>query len=583
MDHLNKKDGLADKFYTGSDCVRYVLEDLQKKDFERIIKYPEKELNDRLKAIFPTTFTVIGADTGCLHPETEIYDPINKTRRTVKERFEIGKPFVVNSINENGYKTVSIAMPPKKYHKEKMLKFDDIVVTINHRFFNGFFYEKAIELQQSSFCLLPTNSESCRQELPVNAQRLTQIALSFLAGCRSFYRLCGRQLRLVPRGGQFFGKSKDDVREYIHSSLHLDDLVGGLKRIHLCQSSVLLSTLDFLNLSNNEKQVVGQCHSQKDILLPSSDRISVFSIPVFYLTLLCTALCTSLSSLVTISYYIFRGFLKDSCFNYKFVEPIPQEDEIYYDFHVTGTNNYFAGGFINHNCGKSELMGQIAFGACKQGARVVYFDFENDDGDFVMRNICRMVSSVLNKQFTVADLRMHDVENGPHSGIIYDCASRLAEKIEKMKIYKNEDLPTVDKFVEMLEMMGEEVDLVCIDHLHYFDFEKAGESQATQISRVMRALRGLTKKRIPIILASHLKERRGQNKRPSNFDLFGSSNIAKEAKNVILMHREDKHTVFQITKNRDGNTLCYLKATFSPLQRRFVFFRPDQYSGFENK
>lgn len=218
--------------------------------------------------------------------------------------------------------------------------------------------------------------------------------------------------------------------------------------------------------------------------------------------------------------------------------------------------------------GKSELLGSIVLSACEQGKRVVYFDFENDDGDFVMRQISRMVSVMRNQYFSVADLRLCNVESDPVGDQIYKAAELLSGKIKTLKLFKNDRLPKVDDFVEQLELM-DDVDLVCIDHLHYFDFE-TGENQAVQIGRVMRALRNLTKKRIPIVMASHLKQR-SQNKAPSNYDLFGSSNIAKEAKSVILMSKEQNQTLFQITKNRDGGKLCEFYADYDQIKRELIF------------
>jgi replicative DNA helicase len=228
--------------------------------------------------------------------------------------------------------------------------------------------------------------------------------------------------------------------------------------------------------------------------------------------------------------------------------------------------------------GKSELLGQIAYSAAEQKKRVLYFDFENDAGDFYARLITREMSKKLDKEFTVADLKLMDVDKHPHAGLAFGVAASLSEKCETVRLYNNEEIPTVERFVAILEAISGEVDLVCVDHLHYFDFESSKDTHSQQISMVMRALNRLTRKRIPIILASHLKERKGTNKTPSNYDLFGSSNIAKEAKAVVLMHREDQHTVFQITKNREGVKLSKYKCKFNPIGRVFLF---EGQAGFE--
>lgn len=212
--------------------------------------------------------------------------------------------------------------------------------------------------------------------------------------------------------------------------------------------------------------------------------------------------------------------------------------------------------------GKSELLGHIAYSAAEQGKKVVYFDFENDDGDFVMRQIAKRVSIMMNKEVSVAKLRTMTDKDTVMVDNVMRAAERIAETIKDMRIFKNKDIPTIERFISILETI-KDVDLVIVDHLHYFNFDSAKESHAVQISLIMRELRKMTKKRIPIFVASHLKQRHG-NKLPTNYDLFGSSNIAKEAKNVILMSRnESGQTDFQITKNRDGKLLGHFTAIYN--------------------
>ena len=212
--------------------------------------------------------------------------------------------------------------------------------------------------------------------------------------------------------------------------------------------------------------------------------------------------------------------------------------------------------------GKSELLGHIAFSAAEQGKKVVYFDFENDDGDFIMRQIAKKTSKMMNKEISVARLRTMVESDEILVNNVMEAAEKIAETTKDMRIFKNKDIPTIEQFIEILDTI-EDVDLVIVDHLHYFNFDSAKESHAVQISLIMRELRKMTKKRIPIFVASHLKQRHG-NKLPTNYDLFGSSNIAKEAKNVILMSRnESGQTDFQITKNRDGKLLGHFTATYN--------------------
>ena len=267
--------------------------------------------------------------------------------------------------------------------------------------------------------------------------------------------------------------------------------------------------------------------------------------------------------------------------NYVLEEIQKKDFEKIIPFPIRKFNEIFGGIFpttftvigADTGCGKSELLGAIAFFAMEEKNRVAYFDFENDDGDFVMRQIAKKVSLKRDVVFTVKDLRLHDPENGEFADDIYGASEEVYSVVhDRLLIYNNEKIPTIKDFLRYLKMVIEEklnVTLVIIDHLHYFQMTE-GESQANQIANIMRELRLITKKRIPIFIASHLKQRLG-NKKPTNYDLFGSSTIAKEAKNVILLSRDKEGTLIDITKNHDGQKIVELAAKFDPKERMFEF------------
>ncbi len=95
-------------------------------------------------------------------------------------------------------------------------------------------------------------------------------------------------------------------------------------------------------------------------------------------------------------------------------------------------------------------------------------------------------------------------------------------------------------------------DLIVIDHLHYFSMD--GENMSVQIGNIMRNLKRITKKyKIPIIVVSHFRKR-DISKDPTSADLFGSSNIGKEANTTlfIVRDREDNDTRLIAWKRRVG-------------------------------
>jgi len=204
--------------------------------------------------------------------------------------------------------------------------------------------------------------------------------------------------------------------------------------------------------------------------------------------------------------------------------------------------------------GKSDLMGDIAINACFEKKRVLYFDFENDDADFTVRQVCKEMTARLGKEFTVADFQMFDIDKDKRSEVLFECIGSVADKTKDVRLYKNDHLPSINDFVEKLEEV-EDVDLVCIDHLHYFEYDDS-KNTAEQISKIMRELRKITKiKKIPVILVSHLTKR-DRKKLPTYSDFHGTSNIAKEAKTCILLNRDDEDVCTMIIdKNREGGKM----------------------------
>jgi replicative DNA helicase len=200
--------------------------------------------------------------------------------------------------------------------------------------------------------------------------------------------------------------------------------------------------------------------------------------------------------------------------------------------------------------GKSLFAGNIAFEAIKQGKKVVYFDFENDNGDWFRRQLAR---ELYKKGIKVrhADLRIKE-NFEKNSDVIAETAAILVDSLhDSLLIYNNIQVPTLDEFIHYLDLVDDSCDLVVIDHLHYFQFE-SDMSDTENIGKIMRRLRTLTRERnIPIILVSHLRKKQNAKGAPDNDDLFGSSNIAKEAETVLLLWRDKFSSHISLTKCRN--------------------------------
>jgi len=115
------------------------------------------------------------------------------------------------------------------------------------------------------------------------------------------------------------------------------------------------------------------------------------------------------------------------------------------------------------------------------------------------------------------------------------------------------------------------LDLLIIDHLHYFDLEDGSRStEADKLSKAMRMCKEISDiHKIPIILVSHLRKKGKDRGLPDQEDFHGSSNIPKISTDSIVIApsyalQDNAHliypTYFRFTKSRRG-----LKSNYAAL------------------
>lgn len=226
--------------------------------------------------------------------------------------------------------------------------------------------------------------------------------------------------------------------------------------------------------------------------------------------------------------------------------------------------------------GKSQFLSDLAYYACEQEKKVAYFDLENDEGDFILRQVSKIVSIERNENVSVNHLRTSEFveKDDDICQAVERAFSDVYDNINGyINFYKNDKIPTIDDFLESVSIIRDSgnCDLIILDHLHYLEMDDK-DNHSIQIGRIMRALKTLSRSNIPVIIASHLKQRQGANKKPTNYDLFGSSNIAKEAESVIMFSREDDKTLMQVTKNRSGGgVLDEWRGIYNKITRKIDF------------
>jgi len=238
--------------------------------------------------------------------------------------------------------------------------------------------------------------------------------------------------------------------------------------------------------------------------------------------------------------------------------------------------------------GKSEVCKNIAVDAASKGKKVLFFDFENDSDEMLSRELkTALAMRAINIMKT--DIKTFEFWE-KYKKFADEAAQEFFEKIgDNLRFYGKDDIPTIDQFLKILDTV-EKADLIVIDHLHYFSIDET-QAQAVELAKIMRKARMFTKiKRIPVVMASHAKEPIGKERPPIASDLFGSSNIAKEATFILMPYRipfaeyiKDNegrviaNTLLFVSKNRPEGPFAKFEANYDT---RFSTLKIKNQEGF---
>lgn len=144
----------------------------------------------------------------------------------------------------------------------------------------------------------------------------------------------------------------------------------------------------------------------------------------------------------------------------------------------------------------------------------------------------------------------------------YEAAAeeQVAEIYSNLSIYYRGKSFGVKDFKQVIESVKNSVDLLVVDHLHYFELNEHDVNR--EITEVMKQIRDANLfYNIPIILVAHLRKNT-QTKLPELEDFFGSSDIGKIATTAVMLApdydnqdyaRGDHGTFMRIVKSRMGN------------------------------
>ena len=319
--------------------------------------------------------------SGCLHGDTHIYDPVDNSCLTVKERWKARRPFCVFSLDACNRVVKTAALPPIRYSPTRLFRVDtpqqSFVVSYEHQFlsYNRRFLslKEICEIGFSQVPLLST-SDNALSTLQLNGLHCLQKEANFQFDCLDDFCSYGGQPLDESRIYQDGFPSQDDALEHIRLLSHKDALAYGSEQT---TPQSLMDVVLCPNASSNEQSSFSQLHTdgQGHICEHLSDKIfrshlaglgSGFSID----TISCRgserkhplALNSPVSGSTVTTYTIIKN-----------VQEVDQEE--YFDFHVPVFNNYWCGGLFHHNCGKTSI------------ARILRDKLECSDNDFYEMNI----------------------------------------------------------------------------------------------------------------------------------------------------------------------------------------------------
>lgn len=201
------------------------------------------------------------------------------------------------------------------------------------------------------------------------------------------------------------------------------------------------------------------------------------------------------------------------------------------------------------SCGKTQLTTHIAYNVARAGHKVLFVTME-------------MTHPQMTERFMGA--AKPDDEN-------------LEAIRGKVKYQKEYDLPSTDIQYLVSNAVKEGVELVVIDHLHYF----AGgndDNRAQEIGDIVKDFKqAAVTYEIPVILITHIRKLQSNRAKPTGNDLRDSSLIGQHADQIIMVWRdtspdakEPNKVEVSNWKNRqrglhDGKRLRYFTSTGAKL------------------
>lgn len=240
--------------------------------------------------------------------------------------------------------------------------------------------------------------------------------------------------------------------------------------------------------------------------------------------------------------------------------------------------------------GKSELALHISRTNAIQGKKVAHYNLEGGWEEAMQRLKWREMCELYYKKYHhvgefidmdyqkwVLNETKHPIFKTLESEVYADLLDKLGSNL---LLYDNPEGLNCDKFCKSLitleglrcdldldssirkNIRGKEnIDIIVIDHLHYFSLDK-DENEIREITAILQMTRKITAEMaIPVILVAHLRKLPRGHGIPDKEDIYGTSNIHKIANTCIILapdHENDDQarglypTYIRIAKSRQG-------------------------------
>lgn len=200
-------------------------------------------------------------------------------------------------------------------------------------------------------------------------------------------------------------------------------------------------------------------------------------------------------------------------------------------------------------CGKTELATTIALNATRSGKRVLYFALEAETHEIERRINFKLFSECyLRDNHSPRIIEFDDWLTGS-APEFESFTDEVKEKFEKMTkglsiYYKTDYNFGVSEFEEEFKKARGKQDLVVVDHLHYFDIAN-DVSEAIALGRAAKRIRYCAlQEKLPVVLLCHLRKFDDELMIPQIQDIYGSSDVYKNATKIIMLAPGDFDMMF---------------------------------------